>query len=71
MDKKTQATTAYKVKLSQNAIQNIDEIVGYIAFIQQQPINAIKVGDTIYAAIEKIQTNPYAYKECHSIPTKK
>ena len=32
-------------------MQSIDEITGYIAFINQQPLNAIKVGDALFAAI--------------------
>lgn len=35
----------YKVRISLNALRNIDEITGYISFISQQPLNAIKVGD--------------------------
>jgi len=61
---------AYQVRLSENAIQNIDEITGYIAFINHQPLNAIRVGDAIFKAIDKIERNPYAFKECGLIPTK-
>lgn len=43
MGKQTHAATAtYKIRLSDNAIRNIDEIRGYIAFINHQPMNAIK-----------------------------
>ena len=48
MDKQKETTrNAYKISISTNAIRNIDEISGYIAFINQQPINAIIVGDAI------------------------
>jgi hypothetical protein len=37
----------YQIRISVNALQNIEEITGYIAFINQQPLNAIKVGNAI------------------------
>ena len=67
--KKATAKT-YPVKLTVNAIQNIDEITGYIAFINHQPLNAIKVGDALFAAIERISANPFVFRECEEIPTK-
>ena len=39
--KKTTPKT-FPVRLSLNALQNIDEIKGYVAFIKLQPINAIQ-----------------------------
>lgn len=71
MEKQTQKiATAYQVRLSLNAIRNIDEITGYIAFINQQPLNAVKVGDAIFEVIDSVQKNPTAFKECDLIPTK-
>ncbi len=67
--KKTTPKT-YTVRLSLNALQNIDEISGYIAFINQQPLNAIKTGDAIFDTIDKIAINPFVFKECEEIPTK-
>ncbi|MES2849476.1 MAG: type II toxin-antitoxin system RelE/ParE family toxin [Bacteroidota bacterium] len=67
--KKTTAK-AYPVTITLNALQNIDEITGYIAFIKQQPHNAIKVGDDLFATIDKIAVTPFAYKECEELPTK-
>ena len=61
---------AYEVRLTLPAQQNIDEITGYIAFINQQPLNAIKIGDAIFATFDKIATNPFAYKECGQLSTK-
>jgi plasmid stabilization system protein ParE len=52
--KKKAAQHTYQVKISQNALQNIDEITGFIAFIKQQPHNAIKVGDALFRTIENI-----------------
>ena len=61
---------AYQIRLSENALQNIDEITGYIAFINHQPLNAIKVGDAVFNALDRIQSNPFAFIECPFIPTK-
>ena len=69
-EKKNPPHQTYKIRISQNALNNIDEITGYIAFIKQQPFNAIKVGDTLFEMIEIIGNNPLAYKECKEIPTK-
>ena len=47
-------TETYPIKLSVNALQNIDEITGYIAFVRLQPLNAIKVGDQLFDAIDRL-----------------
>ena len=69
-EKKKSPYQAYKVNISANALQNINEIVGYIAFVKMQPLNAVKVGDALFEMIEIIGKNPAAYKECEEIPTK-
>lgn len=61
---------AYKVEISVNAQRNIDEITGFIAFINQQPLNAIRVGDAFFEMFEKIALNPLVFKECEELPTK-
>lgn len=59
MGKQKKATSKYRqVTLSINALQNINEITGYIAFINHQPLNAIKVGDAIFDTIGRIGQNP-------------
>jgi plasmid stabilization system protein ParE len=63
-------TATYKVTLSNNALQNIDDITHYIAFVKLQPLNAIKVGDALFAAVDLIAVNPRAFKECELLPTK-
>ena len=63
-------TKKYSVNLSSNALRNIDEITGYIAFIEHQPANAIKVGDVILETISRIEQHPYAFKECNELKTK-
>lgn len=50
--------------------ENIDEITGYIAFIHQQPLNAIKVGDSIFTTIDRIANNPFAFRQCEEMLTK-
>ena len=42
---KKETPKPYQVRLSVNALQNINEITGYITFINNQPLNAIKVGN--------------------------
>lgn len=42
----------------------------YIAFTQHQPLNAIRVGDKLFATIEWIGQNPLVLRECEEIPTK-
>jgi plasmid stabilization system protein ParE len=69
-NKKKTTPAVYKVIITNNALENIDAITGYIAFINQQPLSAIKIGDAIFATIERIKTTPYAFKECEEIPTK-
>ena len=60
----------YSVRISENALINIDEIVGYIAFIKHQPDNATKVGDALYKKIERIAIHPHVYRECEGLTTK-
>jgi len=64
------ASKNYEVRVSANALQNIEEITGYIAFVNQQPLNAAKVGDALFATIDRITLNPFAFRECEEIPTK-
>ena len=70
MDKNKKAfTTKYQVRLSENAIENFDALINYIAITNLQPVNAIKVGDAIFERILKIEAFPFNYKECELIPT--
>jgi plasmid stabilization system protein ParE len=69
-NKKKTTAAAYKVRITNNTQENIDAITGYIAFINHQPLNAIKIGDAILATIERIKASPHAFKECEEIPTK-
>ena len=55
---KEKTTKPYSVRVTDNALQNIDDITGYIAYINHQPLNAIRVGDAIYDTIDRIEKNP-------------
>ena len=68
-EKKTNPET-YTLIVKDKFYQNFDQIVEYIAFIQKQPLNAIKVGDGIFETMAKIIENPMIYSECENIPTK-
>ena len=71
MGKQTkQASATRQVRVSTNAFKNINEITGYIAIVNKQPLNAVKVGDALLEAIDHIGLNPFVYKECEQLPTK-
>lgn len=67
---KEKAPKTYSLRVTENALQNIDEITGYIAYIKHQPLIAIRVGDKIFETIDRIEQNPLAFRECEEIPTK-
>lgn len=67
---KEKATEAYSLRITDNTLQNIDDITGYIAYIKHQPLTAIRVGDKIFQTIDRIENNPLAFRECWEIPTK-
>ena len=68
--KKKTSAPGYKVRVSVNALQNIREITGYIAFVQQQPVNALRVGDAIDETISRIGKTPTAFRELEELRTK-
>ena len=45
---KEKASKTYTLRVTENALQNINEITGYIAYIKHQPLNAIRVGDKLF-----------------------
>lgn len=67
---KEEAPKAYSLRVTEHALQNIDDITGYIAYIRLEPLNAIRVGDEIFKTIDHIEKNPLAFRECEEIPTK-
>jgi plasmid stabilization system protein ParE len=66
---KEEAPKTYSLRITEHALQNIDEITGYIAFIRHEPLNALKLGDKIFNVIDNIEKNPFSYRECEEIPT--
>lgn len=64
---KKEAPKAYSLRLTENAIQDLDNITGYIAYIKHQPLNAIRVGDEILKTIDRIEKNPSAFRECEEM----
>src|SRR4051794_536116 len=67
---KKRITETRQIRISYVACQNLDDIIRYIAFVNEQPLNAIKVSEAIENTIEKIAEHPFAYKECEQLPTK-
>jgi len=67
---KEKAPKTYSLRVTENALQNIDDITGYIAYIRHQPLNAIRIGDKIFDTIDRIEHTPLAFRECEEIPTK-
>lgn len=67
---KQKITKRREVRVSSNAYQNIYEITHYIAIEKQQPLNAVKVSNAIYATMEHLGENPFAFKEYEELPTK-
>lgn len=67
---KEKTSKTYSLRLTDNALQNIDDITGYIAYIKHQPLNAIRIGDKIFETIDRIEMNPLAFQECKEIPTR-
>jgi plasmid stabilization system protein ParE len=68
--KEEETTKPYSVRITDSALQNIDSITGYIAYINHQPLNAIRVGDAIFETIARIGQYPFAFRECEEMPTK-
>lgn len=70
MDKtKEVAPKTYSLRITEHAIQNLDNITGYIAYIRHEPLNAIRIGDDLLMTFNRIQKNPLAFRECEEIPT--
>lgn len=71
MGRKEKATSeTRKIRVLDEAYQDIDNITDFIANYNNQPLNAVKVADAILETIDKIADNPFAYKECEQISTK-
>jgi plasmid stabilization system protein ParE len=64
-----EAPKTYSLRVTEHALQNLDNITGYIAYIRHGPLNAIHVGDEILKTFDHIENNPLAFRECEEIPT--
>ena len=60
----------YTLTIKDKFYQNLEQIVEYIAFVQKQPLNALKVGNGISETMAKIIDNPLIYAKCENISTK-
>ena len=67
---KTKYSVPYSLIIKEKFFENLEKIVDYISIIQQQPLNAIKIGDGINETMLKIIDNPLIYSECENIPSK-
>ncbi len=67
---KEKTPKTYSLKVTDNALQNLNDITGYIAYIKHQPLNAISIGDKILITINRIEKNPFSFRECEEITTK-
>jgi plasmid stabilization system protein ParE len=67
---KKETSKTYSLRITELALKHIDYIVGYIAYMKHEPLNAIRIGDSIYETIDRIEKIPSAFPECHAFPTK-
>lgn len=63
-------TKTYTLAITENYYYNLAEIVDYIALVNKQPANALKIADGINRTLNKIVRNPFIYAQCENLPTK-
>ena len=68
-DKEKATSKSYKIRISETAWQHLNDITGYISFINHQPSNAILIAEGLMSKIESIKNNPLAFKECEELHT--
>jgi hypothetical protein len=56
--KENETSKSFRLSISLAALNDFDEITDCIAYVNGQPLNAIKVGDAIFKAMDKIRENP-------------
>jgi len=66
---KEKAPKTHSLRVTEHALQNLNSITGYIAYIKHEPLNAIGVGDEVFRIIDRIKKSPFAFRECEEIPT--
>ena len=60
-----------KLRITNNALDNLEEILFYIEFIKYSPAGAKRVEAKIIQIIKKnIQAHPFSFRECDEIHTK-
>lgn len=67
---KEEPQKAYSVRITKQALNSVDQIIGYIGYIMDEPISSIRVGEQIFLTIDRIEKNPFAFRECEEIQTK-
>ena len=67
---KGKAEETYQIRLTRQTQRSINQIVGYIAHIMREPQNDVRVGDKLFQTIDRIEKNPFVFRECEEIPTK-
>lgn len=65
--KESETPKPFRLSISLPALNDLDEITDFIAYVNAQPLNAVKAGDAIFDTIEKIRKAPFAYKKCEAI----
>ena len=64
MGKTKKATSeTLKIRVHNDVLRDITDIIIYIGITRQQPLNAFKVSIAIEQAIEKIGKDPFAFKQ--------
>lgn len=60
-----------KLRITENAVDNLEEILFYLEFIKYSPDSAKRVKAKIIRKIKKnILIHPFSYRECEEITTK-
>ncbi len=60
-----------RLRITNNALDNLEEILFYIEFIEYSPANALKVKEKIISRIKNdIHKHPLSFRVCEEIPTK-
>jgi plasmid stabilization system protein ParE len=59
-----------KVTVIDEALQDLREIVEFIAVNKNQPLNAQNIENEVWETIERIGRTPFAFKEYEHAPTK-
>ena len=68
---KEEAAKTYSLRITANAFQDIDQIIGYITYIKHEPLNAIYVGEEIFKTIDRINKKPVCISRMSGNPYKK